>query len=301
MVRLASSRIHRCYSRRGGQSSARNERFTGGAHLCACLLLFISHSHFLLPHRNPHFADFAVAAGGLLLVAVSLSDLQATFTAHKMFYKWSKSGKLPSGFWSTPTKVDAAISFLYLFGSMLFTATTIPFVKKSDEGHLSLASVASSGLLVAGGMINIVASIPSLEFRVPGGVARAQNMVVMLFFAGAIGRLTTAVTKRAVGTGDVRGTFLERMSLFADSLVLLGALFNYVRALHLLRTVNHWASDGNRGVSDKPQRGLLSWFKSSRSSPEMSDYESDIEEIGFDTDEDGHAQFASRRSTWSRM
>lgn len=273
----------------------------GGAHICACLLLFINNSRYLLSRKGLIFVEYSGAIGGILLFAVCLADLQASLTAHQMFYKCSKSGKLYSSFWSTPTKVDAAISIFYLFGSILFTVTMNPFAKRTDGRRMVFSSVASGVLLVVGGMINTVASIPSLEFRVPGGVARAQNMVVTLFFGGAIGRLTTAVTKRAVGSGISNENLVERMSMVADFLILLGAVFNYVRVMCLLRNVHLWASDGTRAVNINPQRGLFSWFKSSRSSPEMSDYESDIEEIGFDTDDDGHAQSASRRSPWSRM
>lgn len=301
MVRLVSSRVHRCYSRNGGQSSARNEQIADMAHVLGCLLFFLNHnSPFLSARIAPEISRDAGSLGWIMLLISNLSDLRASLTAHRMFYKWSKASKRNNRFFSTPTKVDAAVSVLCLFGGLLAVPNTLLSKYLNEKFEWSLA-VWSAVLFCVGVITNLVASLPSLDFSVPSGLARLHNLVVAFFMVGSVLRLNTVILINIAEGLSLPSMFVRQFSFAADLLILLGASINYLRVRHLLENVHDWVIDDTRADGNKPPRGLLSWFKSSRSNKEMSDYDSDFEDNGPDSEDDTRGQTSKRCSRWSRV
>lgn len=303
MVRLVSSRIHRCYSRNGGQGSARNEQITDLVHVLGCLLFVVNRNSLTISAMiSPEISKEAGTLGWMLFLISNLSDLRASIAAHRMFYKWSKMGKKFNSFLSTPTRVDAAISVFCLVGGLLLAGSNTCFSKylnRSSEGYLA---VCSAFLLCIGALMNLVISLPSLDFNVPAGIARMQNLVVAFFIMGSLLRFNSALAKVIVEGDSLPPIFVQRFSLAADLLILLGAVINCIRVRHLLKNVHHWMVNEARGDGDKPPRGLLSWFKSSRSNNEMSDYDSDFDDIGLNSEDDMRAQSSNRRGAqWSKV
>lgn len=304
MTRLVSSRIHRCYSRGGGQRSARNERLVDFIHLCACILLFVKGNISFFPLKSfSDFAGYTSELGGILLVVSNVADLFATLTAHRMFYKWSKSGKRRFSFLSTSTRVDAVISFLHTAGSILFALSTSSLSKTVDQTVLLFASVTSSFTIVLGSLTNVIASMPSLDYMVPAPMARAQNSVVSLFLMGSLTRLYATVIP-ASASNELKNAMqlnLQWLPLTADALMISGSILNLARVMFLVRKVQYWANDGTKSEKATPQRGLLSWFKSSRSHEGMSEYDSDLDDHGIESEDDGRNPSSSRRGGWSRI
>lgn len=302
MVRLVSSRIHRCYSRNGGQRSSRNEQITDLAHVLGCLLFVVNrNSPTISAMITPEMSQEAGTLGWMLFLISHLSDLRASITAHRMFYKWPKVGKKYNGFFSTPTRVDAAISVFCLGGGLLLAGSNTYFSKYLDIRSERYMAACSAFLLCIGAFMNLVISLPSLDFNVPPGIARLQNLVVSFFIMGSMIRFNSALAKVIAEGEFLPPISAQWFSLAADLLILLGAAINCLRVQHLLKNVHHWMGDEARGDGDKPPRGLLSWFKSSRSNNEMSDYDSDFDDIVLNSEDETRGQSANRRSRWSKV
>lgn len=269
------------------------------AHLFGCLLSLLGHKALALPGVvSTVVPQKASSLGWILVVLSNVLDVRASLTAHHMFYRWSKVRKRSSNILSTPTKVDATVAFLCTFGCLLAVPDTI-LSKYLDENLIPYAAVGSAILLLLGVLTNLVASLPSLDFSVPAEVAIVQNLVVAFFTLGSTVRLSTAalMSDGALYTS----TYARRLSPTADALILLGASVNYIRVRYLLQNVHHWMVDEGRSDGSNSPRGLLSWFKSSRSNDEMSEYDSDFDDNGLDSDDDGGGQRGGRRSRWSRV
>lgn len=246
-------------------------------------------------------ASASSCIGVALLLLANLTDLYATLTAHRMFYRWSNSGKDIS-FFSTATKVDASVSLLHSSASLVAALSMPPFERILTKSALALAPSASAFLSLSGALLNVAASLPSLDFVVPGAMARAQNVVVALFLMSALTRLHVASAIAAFGENE---SYLPSIMIWhsfaADVLLLVGASLNFIRVKHLLKKVQHWASDGAKRGAAKPEGGILSWFKSSRSNAETSDFDSDMDDLVLDSEEEDRGNASSRRARWSRV
>lgn len=302
MVRLVSSRIHRCYGSNGEAESARNERLNDTIHFISWAFLLLNHNVDLYFLKRSRIIDYIGAFCAFLLVLVCSIDLQAVATAHRLFYKWPKQGYRHTSFWSIPTKVDFLVSLFYLLGSIL-NVGTIPFLHNSgnEEKVRSIyLAVGSAMCFCFGALVSAVTSIPSLGFLVPGGVARAQNIVVNLFLLGSTFILSAGVGRIMVPTGVQINLFFDRLALVGGSVILIGSGLNYMRVMILLRTVERWVVDEKKGNIDRSPRGLLSWFKSSRSNHDTSDLESDDDDIGFISEDESCVEY-TRPSSWTRI
>lgn len=271
-------------------------------HLCACAVLFIKGNlSFFSANVSPDFVVLGLEIGSILLIFCNLADLRATLTAHRMFYKWSKSSKRASGFLSTSTRVDAVISTLHTAGSILYAISTSPFSRTLDHSFVLFSAVSSSILVLLGSLANIVASMPSLDYMVPATMARAQNAIVSTFLMASLTRLHVLLILSFGENGANSHPTLRWLSMGADGLVICGSILNFIRVLYLLRKVQYWANDGSKTETVKPPRGILSWFKASRSNEGMSDYESDMENQTVESDDDGKSPSSYRGGRWSRI
>jgi len=309
MVRLVSSRIHRCYSRRGAQRSARNEKLTNLAHILACTALIASQDLSFLQanKRNVNIPDAVAYFGILVLFSVHLIDIMAILVAHRMFYRLKKSSPKPQSLFTTPSKVDAIIASLFAAGTLFLTVATVPLSAKESSRWLSanLSTFAGFVLYSAAAIANLVLSLPSLDFKLPPSMARSHNLVSGLFLIGSLFQFQASAAQVFWDKTPVpHDTIQALFSFFSYVLVGLGAVLNGFRVSALLSKVHQWNRDGSRKDEIERKSGLLSWFKSSRSVDENTDTESDgiDEEEGDSADDafDRHAASTGRTRRYKR-
>lgn len=300
MVRVISSRTNRCYSRSGGQRSARNEKLNDITHVVACSALLLDRELPFMPSQNNGWINFSFGSiGYALLLVVQIVDLYATSNAHQMFYRWAKGTKRGGKFLSTPTKVDALIILMYICGGTIrYTSIlTVPWNNRVTEGWRNCSNVIKCCIIVAGTITNAVCSVPSLDFIVPRGMARAQNGIVAAFMVASFVRVYCSML--SVMGGDVAPgvhKIIHDSYLFADVIVWVGAVGNMIRVSKLLCMKNHWKGSNVQSKRNGSHRGLLSWFKSSRSRLETSEGDSeDLDDISIELeDEDNGTPRACR-------
>lgn len=300
MVRLITSRLHRCYSRRGGVRSARNERIIDITHLLACTAFLIDRDFSFLSGRHtlPLPPSVGLFGCALLLFAHSV-DLYATVLAHNMFYRISKTPKKLQSFISTPTKIDGLVAACFLIPSILHSISVTGLLRLEADA-VAWMNAYLAGLVLFGSALNYMLSLPSLDFKMPPPMARAQNSILVLFTIGCVLRVTaSSLMVLPVGASAELADFVQTLLMLADLVVWFGSVLNFVRVSRLLKRVQHWASDD---IKDKGnQKGLLSWFKSSKSN-ELSDFDSsDLED--FDSGDQDGDRGASKdgRTSWTRV
>lgn len=301
MARLISSRLHRCYSRNGVQRSARIENLSTIIHVTAIFaLLFARDFSPLLPTR-PTFTipPFFVTLTACVLLLIHLLDFYAAYAAHHKIYRFSKTHKKPVRFLSTPTKIDCLIVSFHLLGTFTLLVSASGIAGPSWTGPSIPPSVNACFCLFSlfAVTINLILSLPSLDFGVPTALARAQNTIVTLFCMATLIKLQAIllpfISDLSASTQDV----LARC-LFASDLTIFGAsLINVIRVSKFLSTTRYWAMEEVRTDQGRTNRqGLLSWFKTSRATADGSDIDSDdLDEDYFDID-DEEWQKSSRRA-----
>lgn len=319
MVRLVSSRLHRCYSRKGGQRSARNERLISLTHLLTVLIPFLSHPLLLsyLPILLTPPIWLPVVQVSLLLV-VHLHDFYATFIAHRLYYRWSKVYKRPPGFLATATKVDAAIVACHLSAVLVLFATRAGLVARAPPGApLPLfVSLAYSIAACVGTLLNAVLALPSLDFVLPGVMMRAHNVVVISFVMASVMHVTCVClldSLQMISSVDAGMSVViairqcvQMLRLGADGLVCIGAMVNLARVWRFVSAnTRGWAgnggvggigmrgmtTDGNGAKGTRGGKGFLAWWKG-----RPVDVGSDAESEDFDEgDTEYDEEWAKRR------
>lgn len=279
MVRLVTSRVHRCYSSRGAQRSALNEKICNLAHVVACTALIL-HQKLPFTDKNalPNLSASVRGFGVLLLFCLHVVDIIAVINAHKMFYRQKKPAMKSQTFFTTPSKVDAVISCLYLIGSL---SMAVSILLQDSSGYSMLSSAIleflSSISFSIGAIANLILSLPSLDFNMPADLARSQNFVCGLFLTGSL--FLFQANTASVFWGKVKSDQDKTQVMFSFvSYVILwvGAIANFSRISNLIISVRQLEHDNRTRNETEPRRGLLSWFKSSRSVDETADYDSDL-------------------------
>lgn len=300
MVRHVSCRSHRCYSRHGGQTSARNEKIADLVHLLGCLLLLLSHnSSLMLAESFSQVSRDAELLAWILVLVSNIFDLRASNVAHRMFYKWYQARKHKDRFISAPTIVDGTVSAFCALSCFLVVSKS--YVLWYFDGRFDAHIMVCSAILMCAGMfVNVVVSLPSLDFSVPSKVAVAHNVVVGLFMVGSVIRLNAALVFHFAEDASLVSSISRGFNFGTDVLFVLGSILNHARVRHLLKNVENFMTEA-RGDNGKPTGGLLSWFKSSRSNDEMSDDDTDFDENGGESEDDSNGRSATRRSRWTRV
>lgn len=293
MVRLVSSRVHRCYSRSGAQRSARNERLNDFAHLIACTTALLDKDiSFTTFGKAVVIPASSSAIGVFLLFIVHTFDLFAAYNAHNMFYKWSREYRKKRAFMASPTNVDMLITSFYFLSSVVFYTVASSVVLKGAtlQEKAQKVHVATSFLHFAGSFFNIALSLPGQEYEVPPSMSRAQNMVVALFNAGSLIKLYSALLETSDGVlGPGIQVFLGEAATAANALIWIGSAFNFVRVSKFLAKVHAWVKEEMNKNGKTHYKGLLSWFKSSRVNIETIDNDSELEDFPVDDVEEAKA------------
>ncbi len=292
MVKLVTSRVHRCYSSIGGVRSARNERLNDIMHLLAVTLVLAS-SILALPYSTrTSFADrqTMTAFGTGLLTLVQLCDMFAISTAHRMFYQSPRQTSKRKPFFESPSKIDALVSALCLAASLAaFFAVRFPGaanVAKDVAFGQKLAVLASSLFLLAT-FINSVIGVPGLAAKLPGSLLRAHHVTVSLFLAGSAANVAIAAIASSVLQSDALNGVMAAGCVGSYALIWVGSAVNCSRVSSLLSKARRGSEGGSDDLSNRRPTGFFSWFKASKSDNDAASDSSDDfdEEEGFSSDD----------------
>lgn len=301
MVRLISSRLHRCYSRRGVQRSTQIENLSTIIHLFTWfgLMLALDLSTSLSNHFSFSIPPFFLTLITFQLLTIQIFDFYAAYIAHRKFYRWSKIYKRPAGFLSTPTKVDALITSFHIFGAFILFASSCGILGPPWSDGVIPTQVNFFFCLVSfiAIVLNLVLSLPSLDFGVPVMLARVQNLVVALFCVATVFKLQILGFQLFVDFPRSAKDFLLKCLLGADTLILTASLLNVVRVAKFLSRTRYWAMEEVKTDRSGDKKGLLSWFKGYRTTADGSDIESDdLDDYDFDMDDDEWQNPSSRHA-----
>lgn len=298
MSRLVSSRLHRCYGRGNAASSARAEVLSAVLHIAAVMGLFMSRDWTVVSglSATPTTPIFVRVGASFLLLLVHGMDFYAAMMAHRRFYRWPRAYKRPRGPLSTPSKADALIVSAYLCGSavLLASATGFSGTKWISASIPSRTDAIYSGMCVLGAVLNLVLSLPTLDFNVPLSLARLHNLICTSFLAAAVVKLQGAVITHTTAVPDDVRRLCYILAFAADAVVVAAAFCNLLRLSRFLSNTRYWITDEGKGDSVRSKKGLLAWFKSSRSSPDGSDDDSDFAD-DYETYDDEDIQKPSGR------
>lgn len=293
MVKLVTSRVHRCYSTTGGVRSARNERMNDIMHVLGSTLLLAS-GVLSLPKVSPaSLADRQTMAafGTGLLTLVQLGDMFAITMAHRMFYQSPRQTNKRKPFFETPTKVDGVVSVLCLVASLAaFFAVRFPGasnpVKDAMFGHqLSVCAFSTFALAM---FINSVIGSPGQAARLPLALSAAHNVAVCLFLCASAANALLSLFALSMVTNDVLRIPLALGTTVAYAMIWAGSVVNFFRVKALLETPRKSLGDSMMSIS-KRSTGILAWFQPAKSqSNNLSDFDSDEfdEEEGYSSDGD---------------
>lgn len=291
MVRLISSRLHRCYSRRSVARSARLEKLSAVLHVLAVAGLAV-HNEWGSFFNTATLAappPVVLIGGSLLLILVHTIDFYATLVAHRKFYCWPRGYKRTRGVLSSPTKVDALVVAAYLSASAVLLAASIGIGGPSwmPSNVPPRIDVAFSAMCALAAALNLVLSLPSLDFGIPLSLARLHNFIAGVFCIASVTKLQCALVSHLPDISPDITRLQARICLIADVAIVLAAVANFVRTLRFLAKTRYWAMDNGRNDTERTKKGLLSWFKSSTASANGSDPDSDIGDDyqGYDDDE----------------
>lgn len=302
MVRLVSCRSHRCYSRHGGHSSARNERITDLVHLLGCGLLLVNNNSVFSSATFSSFSMDAQFLGWMFVLASNLADLRASIIAHRMFYKWHQSRKSKNRFSPAPAIVDGTVSASCVCASLIVASRNyvLRFVSKRFEIQIMACS---AFCFCAAMFVNLTASLASLEFCIPAEIAMAHNVVIALFFAGSVIRLNALLVEILAEDASAITLVSRQLHLGAALMLISGSIVNQARVHYLLNKVKSFMTKAGSS-NGKSAGGLLSWLKSTRSTDELSEEDTDFEENmanGCESEEDVKAHLSTRRGRWIRV
>lgn len=284
MVRLVSSRVHRCYSRSRGQSSARNERLIDIFHLLACTAVLFDKNFIPGFAKAESWGSIAISAPYLVLMLIQLLDFYASLIAHRMFYSWTQSRYAPRSFLSTPSTVDGVSTCFYFIGYVMHLVASSGCCVPTK----GLISLAGQLFLLLGVMSNLILSTPSLDFRLPSAMSRAQNAVLAFFLIGIgfnveAAALNLCLEERTIG----HELFSARSAALGAALIWFGSAMNLLRVGKFMLSVQIWISEELRNRSEAEGNGIFSWFRPSKQDY-ISDLDSDDLEAGdFDSDDEG--------------
>lgn len=301
MVRLISSRLHRCYSRNGLQRSARIENLSTIVHVLGIFALLFARDFSPLLPTQPTFTTppFFVTLTACILLLIHLLDFYAAYAAHYKFYNWSKTYKKPASFLSTPTKIDCLIASFHVCGTFILLLSACGITGPSWSGSNIPPSVNACFCLFSlfAATINLVLSLPSLDFGVPISLARVQNIIVSLFCMATLTKLQALLLPFFSDLSSSTHDHLARCLFAADLVIFWGSLINIIRVTKFLSTTRYWALEEVRTDQGRTnRRGLLSWFKGSRAVVDRSDVDSeDFDDYDFDLDDEDW-QKSSRRA-----
>lgn len=234
--------------------------------------------------------------GAFSLVVVQIIDLLAVRNAHRMFYRSGRSAGKQS-FANCPTKVDATISMLYCGGAVFLVKSGLfsssPDLMDRFPGASTKQHLVASALFTAAAAVNVAMSLPSLSMLVPSAMARAQGFASLSFFAGSLLQLFGPAMQLSLSLTDQEMVSLRGLSslcaVVSYAVVWIGCITNCFRVNSLLTNVHNWGDADRRDGDQKSNRGILSWFKASRSDGGLdgTDYDSDYidEEDGSSGDE----------------
>lgn len=306
MVKLVTSRVHRCYSAVGGVRNARHERLNDVVHVVSVTLLLVScglevnmfSGLVKLDHHK------VALAGGALLALTQLIDLFATSTAHRMFYRVPRHSSKRRPFVETCTKVDAMVGILCLGGALgcVLSAKFGASVRANDVMIGEKAAVFGAMSFALGALVNAVFGIPSVVVKVAAGITRMHNAVVSLFVAGSMGNLIVALLHLMHDPRmEVIRPVLAVGSVASYGIIWIGALLNFARTAVLQQ--KHPRNQDSSSSEDSSYKagvgGLFSWFKPNKTSDGgmSSDYDSEDvdEEDGFSSEEETYTRRKSRR------
>ncbi len=305
MVKLVTSRVHRCYSAVGGLRNARHERLNDVVHVFSVTLLLASCALEVSTFNAMVKLDRHKLAlvGSVLLAITQLIDLFAASTAHRMFYRTPRHSSKRRPFVETSTKVDAMVAILCLVGALgsVLSAKFGASARAKDVMIGEKVAVIGGISFAVGTLVNAVFGIPSVVVKVAGGTARMHNAVVSLFLAGSMGNLIVALLHLVHEPRmEVIQSVLAVGSMASYWIIWIGGVLNLVRTSVLQR--KHCRirdSSSNEDSSSKAAGGLFSWFKPNKTSDGgmSSDYDSDEldEEDGFSSEEETYTRRKSRR------
>lgn len=311
MVKLVTSRVHRCYSALGASRSARHERINDCIHVAAISLLLLASALELNQVNTLVKLDRHKVAlvGAALLVLIQLFDLFAASNAHRIHYAPPRHSAKSRPFAEIPTKVDALVGTLCLIGALAILASSK--LSASGKSHDTIVAehiaVLATSAFVAAALVNTVFSIPSLIVKIPSPLARAHNAVSALFLAGATANVVVALANANVSTETLRGNnVLAIGAVLAYATVWLGAVLNVARTGALLQVRARGrdtlsSDDGSvKGRQSPASGGIFSWFRSNNKDNGQggeSDFDSDDidEEEGYSSEEDLYTRRKTRR------
>lgn len=300
MVCLISSRLHRCYNPRGVQKSAKIEKITTGIHVIACVAILLCRDFSFISSPPPLITAPAIRiAACFLLIIIHMTDLYATIMAHRKFYRWTKAYKRPTGFISTPTKVDALTVSAYLCATLtLFASATGLIGKPWVSGNMPVNINTFYCLFsTIAAFTNLILSLPSLDFNIPSALARMHNFIVAIFCISCAVKLQCSIIPiLAEPTHDLVKE-LAKIAFFADVMILVASIINVVRVPRFLTKTAYWVTEDTKGDTDHTKGGLLSWFKPSQTTVDASDLDSDdLDDYDAEYDDEEWNSKSSRRN-----
>lgn len=290
MSRLVSSRLHRCYSRGNATSNARAEILTAFLHVAAAIGLFASRDWAVVTglSKAPTTPRFVHVGASFLLVLVHGLDFCAAMVAHRMFYRWPRVYRRPRSLLSIPSKADGLVVSAYLCGSVVLLASAVGLAgtKWTSASIPSRTDTIYSLMCVLGAVLNLVLSLPTLDFNVSLVLARFHNLICTTFCIAAVVKLQGAIIVHTTAISDDARRLFSILALAADTVVVFAAFGNLLRIFRFLSKTQYRVTDEVKGDSDRNKKGLFAWFKSSRSSPDGSDVDSDLADDYDPYDED---------------
>jgi len=309
MVKLVTSRVHRCYSALGNSRSIKHERLNDIAYLLAVSLLLgdcaLAHPRIALFFKFDRHK--CALLGSSLLFLTQLLDLFAVYTAHRMHFQTPRHSSKNRPFSDTTTKVDAFITMCYLVGTTAYLGAAKISLNKGGRSSALMNNMAtlSGAAFMFGALSNSILALPALVVKVPAPVARAHNAVVGLFLAGSTANLIVVLGRNIdVAQSDSNRELFAVGFMASFSLMWVGGVLNLGRVGALQsrpRARNSFTSDDEswkRGGNTNRSGGILSWFKSSKSDQGVdSEYDSEEidEEDGSSSEEEEYSRRKSRR------
>ena len=189
--------------------------------------IFIAGSFFFFPTLE-EYQD----TGCLLFFLGSL--LYLVVTGHDMAEVWARRYEARGGFGQRLGEIVSA--FAYLSGTVLFTVGSVFFSSLLDWGLLGAWTfIIGSACFVAGAMINV------LQIVRAGSMAKLVllNLTAVSFLVGSVLFTVASIPYlwhfAAPEDGAILYGFLAWQYLVGSALFLAGGLFNYMRAVLVLR------------------------------------------------------------------
>lgn len=278
MVRLVSSRVHRCYSQKGGNRSARNERMLNVIHVLACTILSAHRDYSFIKSGSLLPSPTNTSGIGFLLVfLVQIFDLYAAIKAHRTFYSRFPEGKKFRSFLDIPTNVDVIVASLYIVSSLVYYFFSIILKWRTIVARNSMLYVllANYSINFLAAFVNFALSTPS-DLFMPPSMFRWQNVIVGFFTIGSLLKVYSTVLEIVFATRLRQlSLFAGGSMLFADVLIWFGSLLNFRRVSLFLIWARVWINDEMKRRRSSTDARFISWFTSSQSNFDGSDVESD--------------------------